>query len=63
MDNSEVVFYYAIFDNCDGTASLHMYGSQSELDAAILNAENNDMYDMSEGGGCITQAQIDELKS
>lgn len=61
MDNSAIVFYYAIFDNCDGTASLHMYGSQAELDAAILNAEKYDMYDMSEGGGSVTQAQIDAL--
>ncbi len=60
-DNSEIVLYYAIFDNGDGSAGLHLYGTSEQLEIALSEAEENDLYDMSEGGGTITQAQIDEL--
>jgi hypothetical protein len=62
LDNSEVVAYYAIYDDGDGSASLQLYGSETELKAALIEAEDDGSYDLSEGGGQITQKQLDDLK-
>ena len=62
LDNSEIVAYYAIYDNGDGSAVLRLYGSKHELTAALLEAEDDGSYDLSEGGGQITQKQLDDLK-
>lgn len=62
VDNSEIVAYYAIYDQGDGSARLELYGSEIELKTALIDAEDNGEYDLSEGGGRITQKQLDDLK-
>jgi hypothetical protein len=56
--NGEVL-HYIIKDGGDGSAHLKFFASEDALDLYLEKMEENGEYDLTEGGGSITQEDVD----